>query len=31
MLIDRNTQIFKDAFNYKIIYVNKIDYILKDY
>ena len=31
MLINRDTQIFKDAFNYKIIYVNKIDCISKDY
>ena len=31
MLIDRDAQISKNAFNYKVICVNKIDYILKNY
>ena len=31
MLIDDNTQILKDAFDYKIMKVNKIDCISRDY
>ena len=31
MLIDRDAQISKNTFNYKIINVNKIDCISKDY
>ena len=31
MLINDNTQISKNAFNYKIMCVNKIDYISRDY
>ena len=31
MLIDRDTQISKDAFDHKIITVNKIDYISKNH
>ena len=31
MLINRDAQIFKDALNHKIISVNKIDCISKDY
>ena len=31
MLINDNSQISKNTFNYKMISVNWIDYILKDY
>ena len=31
MLIDYNTQILKDTLNYKVMNVNKIDCISKDY
>ena len=31
MLINRDAQIFKNAFNYKMMCVNKINYILRDY